>query len=1083
MNAPRNQIRVGCRIRWPSMRLEGYVLQLSRQIATVILDNNDQHQVNIASGAIEAAPYTVGDRVTNQDGMVGTIREAGLSTNFPDWRIDWADGSSTTQVEMTLRPAQMLDPVERIGAGRLSSAAEFNLRSTAADMWARNRGEELVSLAHARVDLKPHQVSVAHRVVSEFPHRFLLCDEVGLGKTIEAAMVLKELRARGGARRVLILVPAGIQRQWQFELKGKFGETFSIFNRHTIDSLQQENVHNAWAERHSVITSHTFAAHTDERIAEIAVVPWDLVIVDEAHHARRQRRGASLHLTRLYRLVNELAARPEFSQRSVLFLTATPMQLQRHELFSLVEMLNHTLFASEEDFERHLNARSGVNRLAEQLDRLLPVEANELARALPTDWFDLAGRLLRCGMDDLYDRLADPSALLDEIRAKHRLSEVVLRNRRAVVVGFMPRRAFRWELKLSPQEVEIQEAMEEVIREGFDVAAEQRRNAVGFLMVTWQKLLASSSRALRCSLERRCARLEAGDTVEQLSEQLLEDFVDEELSQHEEVESYVREAISGEIERLGRIIAMLRDIAIDTKAQVLLEQLRELFVVHPQGKVLLFTQFRDTQEMLQELLSRQDWGAHVFHCGLNVAQKDAAIEAFRSGRGPQLLISTEAGGEGRNLQFAHLLVNYDLPWNPMRVEQRIGRVDRVGQEHEVLVYNFHVVDSIESRILDVLEKRINLFESSIGGLEPILGDVEDSIRRALRLTAEARDRALVKIGERTESAVEKGRLAEAQLEDFVLDNRRSYPGGIIELINERKVSTVAQQDFERMLTKLLSSVNTYIGPEKERGERTIHFHPPFTEEERALIDGAERRRVCFDPRVSVDSAQVEYFGFGHPIVDALVKRATETGVDGAAAIRAVSTAVLPDLRPGWQFNWVLKVSGAQPKELVLPVFVDDQGNSDLRLGRDLLHSSRAFDGAEERESRMGPIRLDTLSMAHSMAETIVAGERDSMIAELSSEALERHNTDTDRINNLYQSRLSAAERRHANDVRNLERLRASNAENDRRVVPIWEENVRRSKAAAELIKQDRSRELQQLSRALQPEVSYHLLCVARIEPR
>ena len=268
------------------MKLGGYVLALSGQVARVILDNGNEHNVSLASGVIEADPFSIGSQVVNSDGMHGMISAAAPSERFPTWRVNWADGRTTNTVEMTLRPAELLKPVDRMEAGEVSSAHEFNLRSAAADMWARNRSEELVSLAHARVDLKPHQVSVAHRVVSEFPHRFLLCDEVGLGKTIEAAMVLKELRARGDARRVLILVPPGLQRQWQFELKTKFGEVFSIFNRDTIRALRLEtNVHNPWADNHSVITSHSFAAYSDERIQEIASVPWDLVIVDEAHHS------------------------------------------------------------------------------------------------------------------------------------------------------------------------------------------------------------------------------------------------------------------------------------------------------------------------------------------------------------------------------------------------------------------------------------------------------------------------------------------------------------------------------------------------------------------------------------------------------------------------------------------------------------------------------------------------------------------------------------------------------------------------------------------------------------------------------
>lgn len=784
-------------------------------------------------------------------------------------------------------------------------------------------------------------------------------------------------------------------------------------------------------------------------------------------------------MTRLYRLVRALTTPPEFSQRSVLFLTATPMQLQRHELFSLVEMLHHTLFASEDDFDRHLSIRSGVSRLAEELDRALPATPLELIGALPNDWLDRTARLLGCDPDDVRDRLADPRVLVDEIRSEHRLSEVMLRNRRAVVGGFMPRHARHWELDLSPREVEIQDKMEQIIHEGFVVATQQRRNAVGFLMTTWQKMLASSSLALRRSLERRCARLAEADTIDRLSQEMLDDYLNEELDDSD-VEGYVKEAISGEIERLQDIIGQLKGITVDAKAAALIANLRDIFAEEPDGKVLIFTQFRDTQSMLQGLISERGWTAHLFHGGLNVAEKDRAVEQFRNGTGPQVLISTEAGGEGRNLQFAHLLVNYDLPWNPMRVEQRIGRVDRVGQEHPVLVFNFHVRGSIESRILEVLDQRINLFEDSIGGLEPILGDAEDDIRAAMRLAAADRDRALREIGERVQRRVDEARRAESQMEGFVLDGRSSYSAGLIELIHQREVSTVAQEDFERMLTALLASVRTYIGPSSDSGERQIQFHPPFTEEHRDLLDGDERRRVCFDPRVSVDSAQVEYFGFGHPIVDQLVDRTTRRTVDGAASVRVVSPANVPDVRPGWQFNWLLSTSGPRPRESVVSIFVDDDGAYDLKLGAALLLRSRALHSGEQPSNPEFTPQTESLRAAYAASERVIAEQRDSLYEEQRTQSLERRDTDIGRIERFYRNRAEAAQRRFDDDRRTLQRLQASTDENERRVIPIWEENVRRSEASLADVEVSKKRELDDLNRSLHPDINYSLLCLARI---
>ena len=291
-----------------------------------------------------------------------------------------------------------------------------------------------------------------------------------------------------------------------------------------------------------------------------------------------------------------------------------------------------------------------------------------------------------------------------------------------------------------------------------------------------------------------------------------------------------------EISRIDRVIELLRRIGIDSKALTFTEKLRELFEEDADGKVIVFTEFRETQDMLVQLSAAQGWSAHRFHGQLDALQKDNAIESFRVGTGPQILVSTEAGGEGRNFQFAHILVNYDLPWNPMRVEQRIGRVDRIGQEHPVTIFNFHVRGTIEGRILDVLEQRIRLFEESIGGLDPILGDAEADIRTALRATADERDRELERVAQRLEERVLQARIAETQLKDFILDTK-SFSAEIAQTALQEKQS-VSQADFERLMTGLLRSVNTWVGA------RTGHSRTPhtFSPALHGGAQGADRRR-------------------------------------------------------------------------------------------------------------------------------------------------------------------------------------------------------------------------------------------------
>ena len=1011
-------VQVGGRVHWPAGRLDGYVSQIEGQRAHVAFDDGSEQVFSLNAGVLEATPFEVGDLVMRGDDVVGVVIEKVPSQSYPTLRVAFSNGTISNAVEMTLRPATLDDPVERFRANQLGTAEQFNLRSVAADLWTRHLHDSLVSLSHARVDLKPHQVSVVHRVVSSYPHRFLLSDEVGLGKTIEAAMIVKELRAREIARRVLILVPSGLVRQWQFELKTKFNETFAIFDKNTLHYLKSKGVINPWTDHDSVIASQSWAAWSKERRDEIASVDWDLVIVDEAHHARRQRRGGSVTMTNVYRLVSELTSRPEFARRSVLFLTATPLQLQRHELFSLVEMLNPILFASEDDFAEHVRALSGLNRLVEELTREgATSELQERAAALLGGPPSIGKGQ---GVDEVVERL----------RARHRLSEVLIRNRRKVIGGFQPRQAFRWEVEITEDERAVQTEMESIVDEGYKEVERTGRLSVGFLMVMWQKLSASSSRALLKSLVGRRERLLKGE----ITAGITSDEAEEDLSDDYEASTITGQlptAIDHEVARIDRVIELLKRIEIDSKARTFVEKLRELVREDPVCKVIVFTEFRETQEMLIDLCTAQGWAAHRFHGQLNPLRKDAAIDAFRVGTGPQVLISTEAGGEGRNFQFAHILVNYDLPWNPMRVEQRIGRIDRIGQEHPVAIFNFHVQGTIEGRILDVLESRIRLFEESIGGLDPILGEAEADIRSALRATAEQRDRELERVAERLEEQVLRARNAETQLNDFILDTK-SFSAEIAQTALQEK-QTVSQRDFELLITELLRSVNTWVEPDGDQAERRIHFHPPFTEEHKELVEGQERRRVCFDPRTFVDSEHVEYLGFGHPIVDTLVKRTIEERHDGASAVRQLREDAIEGLRPGWQFIWMVKIGGLRPREFVHSIFVDEAGQIDPAIGAELLMHSRRF----EYEESDTVLDINSLEVAHNRAQEEVSSLIESLVDNIREESQSRFDVERDRIQRLYANRDRAARDRVQTCSDTLRRLEASDQQLQRQAIPLW----------------------------------------------
>jgi superfamily II DNA or RNA helicase len=1106
----------GALVSWP--RGEGAVgvitesIQGGRQVRARF-DDGQELTFSTQSSEIKRFLFQPGDPVQLvSGGAVGVIASGKLVGENIYYTVVLPGNAVKTLSEESLRPATLTDPVERLRTGKTGEPRKFALRSTATRYVFANRYDEFTSLGNSRIEAKPHQISVAHRVVSAYPHRFLLCDEVGLGKTIEAGMVLKELRARGVAKRVLILVPASLLSQWQFELKTKFNETFSIYTGDSVKWLKQGLKGNAgenvWNLNDSVIASHGFASYTDERMDEIASVDWDVVIVDEAHHARAYYSGSDRKLTRLYKLVERLADFKEGGRRSLLMLTATPMQLDPRELYSLVELLDPALFPSVDSFQQQRDILPELNRLVAAVDRYNDPE--EVARVLSGSdghhdgvrrahsvYRELAQRIEAVLGDDLpvergigftrgpervgkiISSTEGRERIAEALRRGHRLSEVLIRNRKSQVGGFQPRQAFNWPVEQTEEERDAYAEVEHYVREGYQRALETQNNALGFVMVTFQKLMASSSRALATSLRGRRERLAAKNAAHGWNQGFYETAAaDEETAATmvERASAVHPEFVSPEeLLHLDELVARLDHIGLDSKAKALLKGVEEILEEEPQEKVLIFTQFRETQEMLVELL-RERWPVYKFHGGLGVQEKDNAISDFREHRGPCFLVSTEAGGEGRNLQFCHLLVNYDLPWNPMRVEQRIGRVDRLGQKNVVTVFNFSVKGTVEERVLDVLARRIGLFEQTVGGLDPILGEVETDLRKIFRMADDEAKRALERMADSLERRVAAARRAETQLADFIMDARSFQPEIAREIMGrEGLVDHSAVTTFVRALLK---DQRTHIGPPND-GVYEIVFRESFVSNFPELVkDGGQRRLVCFEPNVARDKEGVEFLTFGHPVVDALVEKVMDDAYEGMAAVRHIRGLGLT-LRRGCQFNYALEVGGVNPRKEVFSVFVDDDGAVDEELARQLLGIEAAFDDewGDESEAVGDPSILD---VAHVAAENAASLALENLRSGLTERNLENLRRERQKLQRYFDYRAVAASDKVAHAASVVGRLEASDDPSDQKILPVWRSNLERARTVEDGLADERERRLLDLDRRSMPEAGYSLLGVARV---
>lgn len=1069
-------------------------------------------RIFVATGrAIERLFFEPGDPVqVASSGTIGVAVEARQVGRKIQYKVSFPGNVVKAVSEGGLRPAVLTNPVERLRTGAVGNPRRFALRSTAARYAFANRYDEFTSLDNSRIEAKPHQISVAHRVVSAYPHRFLLCDEVGLGKTIEAGMVLKELRARGVAKRVLILVPTSLLSQWQFELKTKFNESFAIYNGASTKWLKQTSDENVWTLNDSIIASHGFASYSEERIGEISGVDWDVVIVDEAHHARVYHSGSSTHVTWLYRLVERLADFKMGGRRSFLLLTATPMQLDPRELYRLVELIDPALFPRVEDFEEQRGILRELNTLVAAIGSYEdPEKASSLLRqggggaALTLASQDLREELARRveavlterpsadgealslngggheSIAELLDSRRERERLAEEVRSRHLLSEVLIRNRKNKVGGFQHRQAFSWPVDQTDEESETYAAVADYVREGYQRALETQNNALGFVMVTFQKLMASSSRALRTSLRGRRQRLADKISGQGNGHDFEEpDVADEEVAAPlvERASAQNREFVSPEeLLHLDELVSRLERIGTDSKATVLVERMQKIFSQEPRGKVLIFTQFRETQQMLAELLGER-WSVYVFHGGLGVHEKDKAIADFRADPGPAFLVSTEAGGEGRNLQFCHLLVNYDLPWNPMRVEQRIGRVDRIGQKSTVSIFNFSVKGTIEERVLDVLERRIGLFEQTVGGLDPILGEVETDLRRIFRMAAAQAERALKKMSGDLERRVEAARKADSQLADFIMDARSFQPEIARQIIGEE--GDVDHRGMTRFVRALLKDRKTYIGLSHD-GVYEIVFHEPLLSDFPELVKaGGDRRVACFEPNVAREREDVEFFTFGHPIVDALVERVMGGGYDGMAAVRHVRNSGLP-AADGYQFDFVLEIGGVNPRKEVLSVFVHQDGRVDEDLARRLVEIGASFDDerGDEEDAAGVPEALD---QAYASADEAAALALDGLMSGLVEKNWENLRRERKKLERYFDYRVIAASDKVAHAGSVVGRLEASDEPSDQKILPVWRSNLERAIQVEEGLEEDRKRMLSELDLNSESEASYSMYGVARV---
>jgi len=711
--------------------------------------------------------------------------------------------------------------------------------------------DPLYAVNVSQIDPLPHQIEAVYNYMMQNPRiRFLLADDPGAGKTIMAGLLLKELKYRGLVERTLIVVPGHLKDQWLREMKERFQENFSIIDRNVMNTEWGKNV---FTDKNQVIISMDFAKQEDVKLA-LEGAKWDLCIVDEAHKMSAYKYGQKISKTQRYTL-GELISR---ITTYLIFLTATPHRGDPENFRLLLDLLEPGLFAD-------------TSILSESIQN----KDNPL--------------FLRRLKEDLKNFEGAPI--------------------------FPPRIVETTKYYLSDDEKKLYNAVTEYVEKHFNKALEKEKRNVTFALIILQRRLASSLRAIRKSLERRHKRLtelyekgsliqEAGYTADAaIDEDYIEDLEEKERWKKEEelleklTSAETLEELKDEIEKLESLVVMAKEVekkGVETKLNELKKVMESEKLQETETKLLIFTESKDTLEYLVEKLRSWGYSVAYIHGGMNLDARIKAEADFKNQA--QIMVSTEAGGEGINLQFCWLMVNYDIPWNPNRLEQRMGRVHRYGQRHEVHIYNLVAIDTREGRILSRLFDKLSNIRSHLGSdrVFDVIGEVlvgkslKDLIIEAIanRRTIDDILQDFEKVPD--EEAIRKVR--EASLEAIAVrhidltrilgEQRRAMENRLVpEYVEEffKRAAKALNIKMEKRKDGLWRIASVPLDVRNQPHE----FKTKFGEVE------IEYTKVSFD-KYTAANAQAEFVAMGHPLLEAVVNtilsRYDQSAADGATFI-------------------------------------------------------------------------------------------------------------------------------------------------------------------------------------------------------
>lgn len=695
--------------------------------------------------------------------------------------------------------------------------------------------DPLLAMNTSKVDPLPHQIEAVYGHVLKMPKiRFLLAHDPGAGKTIMAGLIIKELKMRKIINRILIVVPGHLKDQWSRELKERFSETFTIMSKYYIRSQYGEN---AWQKENQIITSIDFAKR-DENMPSLDASEFDLIVVDEAHKMSATKYGEKTEKTGRYKLGEVLSKISEH----FLFLTATPHKGDPENFRLFLDLLNPGFFKTAKMIKESLE--SGDNPL--------------FLRRIKEDMVDFEGKPL-----------------------------------------FVPRMVETPEVILSDPEKILYNEVSLYVKEQYDKALKSDKRSIGFALLILQRRMASSTYALHQSLQRRRSRLKKmleetsrneQDTSSkqfELNEIEVEEMTEEERWREEGLWETLsvaenRQELEHEISTLSNLIDKAEDIIKrenERKLNQLKNTLEDMDKSSTKEKILIFTESKDTLKYIDSKIRGWGYSTNTIHGNMPLEDRVKAESVFRNET--QIMVATEAAGEGINLQFCHLMINYDLPWNPNRLEQRMGRIHRYGQQKEVTVFNLVAADTREGQIMKKLFEKLEEIKSIMNSdkVFDVISEIIPGKSLSQLLTeAAANTRGLGEIIQDLDIRVDQEYIngIKDKLGDSLATKYIDYTA-IREMKNRAEENKLVPKYIEEFFKKALRHAGGRDHVRKD-GFISVDFIP--SQIKRIAVDDSFKKRfgillnsyprVTFDKQTAFKNPDSEFVTFGHPLFESIL---------------------------------------------------------------------------------------------------------------------------------------------------------------------------------------------------------------------